>query len=324
MIVLHDLSGLLAPENRGHVARAESLFGARNRGEDLPGDRDGILDQFGLPQTEITRTAMLLLVFLVEVLHQHPMPANPSSRKAVHLANLSEGVCPDGIVDLLFFPRFLQDPLPGSRVFIRVQQDAFGLETVPPRPAGLLLIGLDRLGHAGMHDVADVRSVDSHPECHGRDHHVTLLAAERVLCRLALLRRHPRVVADRLDSATPEPVGDRIDVLAADAVDDAPFTRMPFDDVDDLEQAAGSGHDAVDEVRSIEVPDQRLGVTQSELFDDVFPDPARRGRGERVNDRVGKPVAKLRQQAVVRTEVMPPVTDAMRFVDGEAGHACPA
>jgi hypothetical protein len=54
---------------------------------------------------------------------------------------------------------------------------------------GLLIIGLDRLGQAGMRDEADVGLVDAHAEGDRRDHHHVLARDEIML----VLRAHRRV-----------------------------------------------------------------------------------------------------------------------------------
>ena len=77
------------------------------------------------------------------------------------------------------------DP-PLQEVRRRVDQHALGLEAVAPGAAGLLLVVLERLRGAGVHDEAHVGSIDPHPERDRRHDDVGVLVEERVLIPAAL------------------------------------------------------------------------------------------------------------------------------------------
>ena len=76
-----------------------------------------------------------------------------------------------------------------QEVAARVDQHALGLEAVAAGAAGLLLIVLERLRRAGVHDEAHVGSIDPHPERDGRDDDVDVFVEERVLIAMARRRR---------------------------------------------------------------------------------------------------------------------------------------
>ena len=59
----------------------------------------------------------------------------------------------------------------------------------PSRPArpGFLLIVFERLRRSRVHDEPNVRAIDSHPECHGRDNHVRFFFEERILMPATLV-----------------------------------------------------------------------------------------------------------------------------------------
>ena len=78
------------------------------------------------------------------------------------------------------------------------EQPGLGRLAVAAGAAGLLIIGLDRFGQAGMGDEAHVGLVDAHAEGDGRDHHHVLAADERGL----VARPHRRHRA-RHDRAAP-------------------------------------------------------------------------------------------------------------------------
>ena len=105
------------------------------------------------------------LVGLAEVAHQGAVAADGLLAERVHLAQLAQRAGRGlGAVGG-------QHRLPEPVVTAAVQQQALGLQAVPPGPASLLLVVLEGLRHAGMDDVADVRAVDAHAEGdRGHDH----------------------------------------------------------------------------------------------------------------------------------------------------------
>src|SRR4051812_11223088 len=58
-------------------------------------------------------------------------------------------------------------------------------------------------------------------------------------------------------------------------------------------------------------------LAQAELLDDVVPHAAGRARGERCKWTLWEMRTQPLQQAVIRTEFMSPLRDAVGFVDGE-------
>ena len=91
------------------------------------------------------------------------------------------------------------DPLAGAGEILGApEQPGLGRVAVAAGAAGFLVIGLDRLGDAGMGDEADVGLVDAHAEGDGRGHHHLLGRDERRL----VARRGPAARA-RHDRAAP-------------------------------------------------------------------------------------------------------------------------
>ena len=172
-----------------------------------------------------------------------------------------------------------------------------------------------------MDDETDVRAIDAHSECHGGHDDVGALGCKRVLRVTALLRAHARVISPRPAAARRERSGHGIDVLAADAVDDACFSRMAADHFLDLQDFVGTRNDAVAQVRPIEIADQDHRLPQPQLAADVGAHLLCRRSREGVNRRTGKELAQLAELAVFGTEIVSPVADAMRLVHGERAHA---
>ena len=63
----------------------------------------------------------------------------------------------------------------------RIDQHALGRQAVAAGASRFLLVVLGRSRRAGVHDEADVRSIDAHAERHRRDDDVGALVEERLL-----------------------------------------------------------------------------------------------------------------------------------------------
>ncbi len=205
----------------------------------------------------------------------------------------------------------------------RVDQQALGLETVASRASRLLLIVLDGPRCARMDDEAHVRPVDAHAERHRRDDDVDALSDERVLVPGALGLAEPRMVRKRGNAFGGQPRSQRIDLAPRRAVDDPGLLRVARQGIEQLPLQRGTRQRAVDEVRPIERSDELDGIHQTELRGDVAPHPRGGRRGVGVHADPGQPLPKLRQLTVLRSEVVSPLADAVRFVNRhEADAAC--
>src|SRR6188768_1599752 len=114
-----------------------------------------------------------------------------------------------------------------------------------------------------------------------------------------------------------QPCREGIDITAGRAVHDACFTFVPRKDVGELLLERGAGQRPVNQVRPIERPDELRRILETQLRRDVAPHPARRGGrvGVQANPRQQLPqTAKL---AVLWPEVVSPLADAMRLIDGD-------
>ena len=94
-------------------------------------------------------------------------------------------------------------------------------QAVAARAARLLVVALDGLGQVVVHDEAHVGLVDAHAEGDGGDDDVDLVAREGVLYARALVRRQAGVVGGGAARRPAAAVGDLLDALAREAVDDA-------------------------------------------------------------------------------------------------------
>ncbi len=71
---------------------------------------------------------------------------------------------------------------------------------------------LRRSGRAGVHHEAHVRTIDAHPEGHGRHDDVGALVKKGLLVPAARLVRKPRVIRERTKALRLQPLGKRLHV----------------------------------------------------------------------------------------------------------------
>ena len=242
------------------------------------------------------------------------MAAADARRVALHLAQQRDGRVRELAV-------LLEHQPPLHEVGARVNQHALGFEAVAARASGLLLIVLERSRRARVHDEPHVRSIDAHPECHGRDDDVDALAEERILVAAALAVRESRVVRERRHTDAGQPRRKRIDLAARRAVDDARLAAMAREDLLELPLQRGPRKRAIEQVRPIERADELQRVSERELCRDVAPDARGRGRGERVKAGARQQLPQPAELAVLGPEIVSPLADAVRFVDGDEAHA---
>ena len=97
--------------------------------------------------------------------------------------------------------------------------------------------------------------------------------------------------------------------------------RVPAEHVEQLPLQVRRGQHAIDEVRAVERAHELEGVPQLELRGDVAAHACRRRRGVGVHARAGQDRPQPRELTVFRSKVVPPLADAMGFVDRDEAHA---
>src|SRR5436309_2512230 len=254
---------------------------------------------------------------------------NAVSRRAPRrLGELVDGeALPPGLAPQLgVLDRLLEAPM-GEHVGPGVEEDAVAREAVAARAADLLVVALDRAGHLAVDHVADVRLVDAHPEGDRRHHDVDLVAREGVLVARPHGVLEAGVVRHGAHSGGVEELGQGLDVLPGQHVDDAALARAPADVGEEVLARPAAVALLVrreHQVRAEERALEPVGLHHAELADDVAGHPAGGGGGEREDRDAAELVLEPAQAAVCGTEVVAPLRDAVRLVDHDERHAHPA
>ena len=180
----------------------------------------------------------------------------------------------------------------------------------------LLIIALETPRNVIMNHISHVRLVDAHSEGYGGDNHVNILHQEAVLILSPHLRIQSSVIRNSLYTIDNQHIGQFLNLLAAEAVDNAGLAGILFYILDDILLRLHLVPYLIIEIRPVERGLEYLRVLNAEILDNVTLD-LRGGRcsegdyrrpADFVNDWPDAPV--------FRSEIVPPVGNAMRLVNG--------
>ena len=165
---------------------------------------------------------------------------------------------------------------------------------------------------------AHVGLVDAHAEGHGGDHDDAVFAQEAVLVALAHLGVQASVIRQSGDALLVQPVGGFFHLAAALAVDDAGVAVvLVADEAQQLLARVVLFDQGVADVGPVEAADEDAGVLQLQALDHVGTGVVVGGGGQRQARHVREALVQHAELQIVFTEVVAPLADAVRLVDGE-------
>ena len=165
-------------------------------------------------------------------------------------------------------------------ILVAVVGDAAAFLAVTSGTSCLLVIALYALGDVVVDDETHVGLVDTHAEGYGSDYHVDLLHQEGVLVLRAGLGVKAGMVGARLYVVDTQQFGKLLDLLAAEAVDDAGLAGILLDVSDDVLLRIDLVADLVEKVGTVERRLEHLGPGNTEVLEDVMLDLRSGGSGE--------------------------------------------
>ena len=168
-----------------------------------------------------------------------------------------------------------------------------------------------------MGDEAHIRLVDAHAEGDRRHHHPVVGGDETGLGPGALSRLHPGMVGERRDAGPVQLLRDLLHPVARHAIDDAGLAPPPGEEGQQLADALAARLDRIADIGPVEARDETLRLLQPELAGDVGACLGVGRRGERNAGHARKALRQHGEAPVVRAEIVAPLADAMRLVDGE-------
>ena len=127
------------------------------------------------------------------------------------------------------------------------------------------------------------------------------------------------MVGLRSDARLLQASGDLLDALSAQGVDDARVTGALGDESLELLRRGALLGDGVADVGAVEAGDEDRRIGEVEPLSDVLARLVVGGRGQRDERNAGEEPGKAPELHVLRPEVVSPLADAVRLVDGEQG-----
>ena len=304
-----DEGRILAHQHVDQVVRLELVAEVAQRLEGHAERSPGVDPGLGMAAV-VAVAAVLLGVLLAEIVQQRLAAAHRTLGVGDRLEQqqLPDLLLGDGLA--------LHELLELLNVLVAVKGQAVSFAAVAARTPRLLVVAFERLGNVVVDDVAHVGLVDAHAESDRGDDHLDALHEEGVLVGGARRGVHAGVVGQRADAVGHEQFRELLDLLAAQAVDDAALALVLLDETDDLAVHVVLGPDLVVEVRTVERRLENRGVGHAQVLLDVELHLGG-GRGRQGDQRRRTDLVDDRPDtAVLRAEVMAPLRDAVRLVDG--------
>ena len=125
------------------------------------------------------------------------------------------------------------------------------------------------------------------------------------------------MIGQRADALLVQPFGGVLDLGARQAIDDAALALVARQEPQQLLARLVALDDRVGDVGAVEAGREDLGRPQAELVDDVFARMRIGRRRQRDARHAGIELGELAELAIFRAEIVAPLADAMRLVDGE-------
>ena len=288
------------------VAFTQEVDGFQRRYEQL-----FALNRSARREAIVAAAAVLLRKLFAEVVQQHFTSADCG-------LGIGSRLQQQLFTDLLFDDGLaLQELLQLLKVFVGVESQASALATVTSGTPRLLVIALETFGNVVMDHIAYVGLVDTHTEGNGGHNDVSLFHQEGVLIPRSRLRVHACMVRQSLDTVGAENVGELLHPFSAEAVDDARLALVGFDVFDDLAiYVLTLRPHLVVEVGAVEGGLEDRGVQHAEILLNVVLH-LRRGRSRQGDEGMLADLVDDGSYATVfRSEVVPPLRDTVRLVDG--------
>ena len=319
--VLGHLGGAAAEQDVDHLAGPEPLAPLMpepvHRGQELLGG-DGPIPRLGRGLAGVAVAARPgVLAEVAEQLGPAAFDRLAQGQHRVQMGSLAAAVgqVPGrGLDQLALLDHVLQ----------AVGQPRAGRQPVPPGPAGLLVVPLDRAGQVQVGHEAHVGLVDAHPERDRGHHDQAVLPQEAGLVPGPGEGVQPCVVGQRGDPVGGQELSRLLHRGPRQAVDDASLTRVfVADEVQQLTARLSLGHYPVVDVGAVEARHEMTRACQAEPVRDLGAGGLGGGSGQRDAGHLRPALVQPGQGQVVGAEVVPPLGHAVRLVDGEQRDRAP-
>ena len=307
---LQNLVGSLAAQDIDQVSGTETLAGAQGCRQRFLGHHRAVPDHRRI-ETHIAVAAGRRR--LAKVIEEHNAAAPRRLAVGEHAVELLS------LDAFLFYRRrrVLDHLAVDHHVIQSIGHPRFRRFAVAPGAPGLLIIGFQASGQVKVGNETHVGLVDAHTKSDGGHHHHPILAQETLLVALAVGSRQPRMVGQGRHALGVEPGSGFVDLAARQTIDDSGRTAMDAEKGEQLPARIVALDDGVADVWPVETGNEQARVLEAEAADDLLPCQLVRCRRQGDARNAGEALVQLRELDVLRPEVVPPLRNAMRFVDRE-------
>ena len=108
-----------------------------------------------------------------------------------------------------------------DEVFFTIERDTFAFTTITTCTSSLLIVAFEALGHVVVDDITHIGFVDAHSESDGSYDDIDIFLEEGVLILAAHSRVHAGMIGQRLDVVGLKYLGEFLNLLAREAIDDS-------------------------------------------------------------------------------------------------------
>ena len=166
-----------------------------------------------------------------------------------------------------------------------------------------------------MCDETDIGLVDTHAKCDCRNDHDGIVRNEAPLMLGARLTRQAGMIGQRIEAVLCEPFRRLFDAFAREAINDAGFAAMCFEERRKLLAGICLRLHGITDIRTVESGDEAQWLIEREAFGNLVA--RRRGcrRRQRHARHAGKLHGKLIEREVLGPEIVSPLRHAMRLID---------
>ena len=171
-----------------------------------------------------------------------------------------------------------------------------------------------------MDDKTDIGLVDAHAEGDGGDDDLYPVVDKFFLGMGALPVGQAGVIGQCPIARFEQLPGNLLCPFTAQAVDDPGLPLPGTKEPDKLLEGVDLVLHQVPDSRSIETGDKAAGVTQAQPVDNVCARMGLGGGGQGHDGNVGEPAAEVAELSIFRPEIMAPLGNAVRLIDGEQGN----
>ena len=203
----------------------------------------------------------------------------------------------------------------GPQIRMVEQKFAISLLPVSSGSAGLLIIGLHTAGNLKMGNKPDVRTVNAHSKSIRGNNNIRMAVHESVLGFLSLFIRHACVIGCHAQSKIGKSLIYLLHFFAGGAINNTRLVTLhqfvqPLVFV--FVRIARSNAEM--QVFPRKPSYDRHRIIQPQMFQNIFPHPRSSRGGQSSHLRPPHHFNSFSQLQIIRTEIVPPLAQAMRFI----------